>query len=317
MLPAQDTTHKFGGSTGPPTIGGEPFGRQDLAGSQANMYRKRQWLIGGVNAVGYGTALVLLNDAWYKNEARTSFHVFNDAKEWQQVDKFGHAWTAYNAGRAATALWEWAGVPRKKAVLIGGLSGFAYLTGIEFLDAYSAKWGWSWSDIGANTLGTGLMVGQELLWKEQRIAYKFSFHRNSYSDPMLETRADDLFGNSWYERMLKDYNAQTYWFSANLKSFFPRSNLPAWLNLAAGYGADGMFGGFENKWTDAQGNEIDRGDIRRTRQFYLSPDIDFTKIKTNSKFLRTAFSFLNSFKFPAPALMLNSKGKVKGYLVYF
>lgn len=279
--------------------------------------QKRQLLVGGVNVAGYGTALVLLNHAWYKNEARTGFHTFNDSKEWLQIDKAGHAWTAYNAGRAATAMWEWAGVSKKKAVWIGGLSGFAYLTGIEFLDAYSAKWGWSWSDIGANAVGAGLFIGQEFLWGEQRIQYKFSFHSNSYSDPVLDMRADDLFGKSWYERMLKDYNAQTYWLSANLHSFFPDSKVPAWLNIAAGYGAEGMYGGFENKWMDNMGNEITRYDVKRNRQFYLSPDIDFTKIKTNSKFLRTTFSVLNSFKFPAPAIMLNSKGKIKGYFIYF
>ena len=43
--------------------------------------------------------------------------------------------------------------------------------------------------------------------------------------------------------MLKDYNAQTYWFSANLKSFFPEIKFTAWLNVAVGYGAEGMFGG--------------------------------------------------------------------------
>lgn len=279
--------------------------------------RKRQWLIGGVNVAGYGTAIALLNDAWYKNEARTSFHTFNDSREWLQVDKLGHAWTAYNAGRAATALWEWAGLPHKKAVWVGGLSGFTYLTGIEFLDAYSAKWGWSWSDIGANIFGTGVFMGQEFLWNEQRIQYKFSFHRNTYSDPVVEARADDLFGNSWYERMLKDYNAQAYWFSANLRSFFHNSKVPAWLNIAVGYGADGMLGGFDNKWTNEAGNEITRYDIKRTRQFYLSPDIDFTKIKSKSKFVRTALFFLNSFKCPAPALMLDSKGKLKGYFIYF
>jgi len=169
----------------------------------------------------------------------------------------------------------------------------------------------------ANVVGSGLFISQELLWQEQRIQYKFSFHRNTYDEPMLDKRADDLFGKSWYERMLKDYNAQAYWLSANLKSFFKQSNLPAWLNIAAGYGADGMFGGFENKWADAQGNPVTRYDIQRKRQFYLAPDIDFTKIKTNKKWLRTVFTFLNAFKCPAPALMLDSKGKFKAYAVYF
>jgi hypothetical protein len=280
-------------------------------------YRKRQWLIGAVNVVGYGGSLVLLNNAWYKNEARTDFHTFNDSKEWLQVDKLGHAWAAYNAGMVSKAMWKWAGLPEKKATWIGGLSSFAYLTGIEFLDAHSAKWGWSWSDIGANIFGSGLFMGQQFLWHEQRIQYKFSFHHNSYSEPILEKRADDLFGKTWYERMLKDYNAQTYWLSANIKSFFPKSNWPAWLNISIGYGADGMYGGFENKWMDELGNDVTRYDIPRKRQFYLAPDIDFTKIKTKSKFLRTTFSFLNAFKCPAPALMLDNKGKMKAYAIYF
>jgi hypothetical protein len=185
------------------------------------------------------------------------------------------------------------------------------------MDAHSAKWGWSWSDIGANIFGSALFMGQEFLWKEQRIQFKFSFHKNNYSDPMLETRANELFGKSWYERMLKDYNAQAYWLSANIKSFFPETGLPAWLNVAVGYGADGMFGGFENKWQNNLGNDVTRYDIPRKRQFYLAPDIDFTKIKTKSKFLRTAFFMLNAFKCPSPAFMLDSKGKAKVYLFYF
>ncbi len=278
--------------------------------------KNRRLLITGINVVGYGGSLVLLNEAWYKGYARSSFHTFDDSREWLQIDKAGHAWTAYNTGRASAALWEWAGLSHKKAVLTGGLSGAAYLTAIEFLDAYSAKWGWSWSDIGANIFGSGLFMSQELLWNEQRIQFKFSFHKNNYGDPQLEQRAASLFGKPLYERMLKDYNAQTYWLSANFKSFFPQSNLPAWLNIAVGYGADGMFGGFENKWLDNMGNEVSRYDIKRNRQYYLAPDIDFTKIKTRSKFLRTSFSILNAFKFPAPAIEL-SKGKLKVKAIAF
>jgi hypothetical protein len=279
--------------------------------------KTRPWLIGGLTAAAYGGSLIVLNNAWFKDYAHTPFQTFNDSREWLQVDKVGHAWTAYNTGRASAALWQWGGLSHKQAVWIGGLSGFAYLTGIEFMDAHSAKWGWSWSDIGANIFGSALFMGQEFLWKEQRIQFKFSFHKNNYSDPMLETRANELFGKSWYERMLKDYNAQAYWLSANIKSFFPETGLPAWLNVAVGYGADGMFGGFENKWQNNLGNDVTRYDIPRKRQFYLAPDIDFTKIKTKSKFLRTAFFMLNAFKCPSPAFMLDSKGKAKVYLFYF
>jgi hypothetical protein len=279
---------------------------------------KRIGLVIGVNVAAYGGSLIILNNTWYKNYPHTSFHAFDDSREWLQVDKAGHAWTAYNSGRISAAMWQWAGLSQKRSALIGGLSGAAYLTAIEFLDAHSSKWGWSWSDMAANVVGSGFFISQELLWKEQRIQYKFSFHHKDYGEPILNARADNLFGKAWYERMLKDYNAQTYWLSVNLKSFFRRSDLPGWLNLSVGYGADGMFGGFENKWTDGDpGFPVDRSDIARKRQFYLAPDVDFTKIRTNKKWLRTVFFCLNAFKCPAPALMMDSKGKFKAYALYF
>jgi hypothetical protein len=290
---------------------------QDSTQNKIN-YQQRQWIIGSANVVGYGSSLIILSNTWYKNYPHSSFHTFNDDNEWMQVDKFGHGWTSYNTGRLSAGMWKWAGLSDKKATWIGGLSGAAYLTVIEFLDGHSAEWGWSWGDMTANIFGSGLFISQQLGWHEQRIQYKFSFHRKNYGDVQLEQRSDDLFGSSWNERMLKDYNAQTYWFSVNLKSFFKQSNLPPWLNVSVGYGADGMFGGFQNIATDANGNiTFDRRDIPRIRQFYLAPDIDFTKIKTNSKFLKTVFTALNAFKCPAPALMIDSKGKVRLYAIYF
>ncbi len=274
-------------------------------------------LITGVNVVGYGASLIIFNNAWYKDYPKTSFHTFDDSKEWLQMDKVGHGWAAYNIGRATTAMWKWAGLSNKKATLIGGLSGTAYLTVIEFLDAHSTKWGWSWSDMAANLLGSGLFIGQQLGWEEQRLQLKFSFHIKNYSDPMLNERSDDLFGATWPERMLKDYNGQAYWLSTNLRSFFRQSNLPKWLNISIGYGADGMFGGFENVWTDEDtGQPVDRTDIKRYRQWYLAPDIDFSKIKTNKKAVRVLLDFLNCFKMPAPTLEL-SNGKLKAHAIYF
>lgn len=168
--------------------------------------------------------------------------------------------------------------------------------------------------MGANILGSGLFISQELIWKQQRIQFKLSAYPKKY-DASLKPRTDELFGNSLPEKIFKDYNAQTYWLSLNLKSFLPESNLPAWLNIAAGYGADGMLGGFENKWLNDDGSSTTRYDIERRRQFYLAPDIDLTKIKTNKKALRTLFNLLNCIKVPAPTLEF-SKGKFKGHWLH-
>jgi hypothetical protein len=282
-----------------------------------SLKQKRVPLITAVNVAGYGTSLVIFNNTWYKNYPRTSFHTFNDSREWLQMDKVGHAWAAYNTGRATTAMWQWAGLNNSKATLIGGLSGTVYLSVIEILDGFSEKWGWSWADMGANLFGSGLFISQQLVWEEQRIQFKFSFHKKNYGDRQLNDRSDDLFGSGWTERMLKDYNGQTYWLSANLKSFFPESNLPAWLNVAVGYGAEGLFGGFENKWEDGDpGFPVNRTDIKRYRQWYLAPDIDFSKIKTSRKAVKVLLDFLNAFKFPAPAIEL-AKGRLKVNAIQF
>jgi len=270
--------------------------------------KNRTRLVAAANVVGYGGAMIGLYQAWYKDYPQGKFHFFNDNAEWLQVDKAGHAYSAYVESKASMELWRWAGLPRKQRIWLGGLSGAAYQTVIEVLDGFSTEWGWSWGDFAANCFGSGLLVAQELLWDEQRIDLKFSFHRVNYNEPLLHERADKLYGKSFLNRMLKDYNGQTYWLSANLKSFFPKSNIPSWLNVAVGYGADGMFGAEDNIWKDANGNIIDRSDIARYRQWYIAPDINLTKIKTKSKLLKVTLFVLNSFKFPAPSIGFSKNG---------
>lgn len=298
-----------------------PFSIKNLSDSTIGLTpqqkKRRTWIVAGGNVIGYGTAMIGLYNAWYKDYPQSGFHTFNDFPEWKQVDKVGHFYSAYAESRGSMELWRWTGMERKKRIWIGGMSGAFYQTVIEVLDGFSAEWGWSWGDFGANILGSGTLVAQELAWDEQRIKIKFSFHRKIYDDEMLKKRSDELFGKSSLERMLKDYNGQTYWASINLKPFFKNSNLPDWLSVSFGYGAEGLFGGRENIGKDDDGNIIfDRTDIKRYRQWFLAPDIDPSKIKTNSKALKVLFIFLSSFKFPAPTLEF-SNGKLKGHFLYF
>lgn len=286
--------------------------------SDPRLVRKRVKLIAIGNIVGYGSVMAGLYSNWYSNYPQTNFHFFNDNHEWKQVDKVGHAYSAYVASSGSMELWRWTGMNRKKRIWIGGLSGIAYQTIIETLDGFSSNWGWSWGDFGANVFGSGLLISQELAWDEQKIHMKFSSHKQTYGSADLNSRADKLYGKSFSERMIKDYNAQTYWLSANLRSFIPGSPLPSWLNVAVGYGAEGMFGAAANFGKDDHGNiTFDRRDLTRYRQFYISPDIDFTKIKTKRTLIRLALVALNSFKFPAPSLEYNSKGQFVFHFLHF
>ena len=279
--------------------------------------KRRVKIIAATNIIGYSAAMVGLYSAWYKNYPQSGFHFFNDIKEWQQIDKIGHAYSAYAESKASMELWRWTGISRKKRIWIGGMSGAIYQTVIETLDGFSSEWGWSWGDFAANIIGSGLFVSQELAWDEQRIQFKFSFHRKTYADPSLNLRSDKIFGKTLAERFLKDYNGQTYWLSAGLHSFFPKSKLPSWLQISLGTGAEGMFGAVDNTGKDSSGNiNFNRKDIKRYRQWYLATDIDLTKIKTRHKGIKLALSLLNLFKFPMPALEY-SNGKFSFHAISF
>lgn len=279
--------------------------------------KKKVRQVTAANIIAYGALTTGLYAAWYSNYPQSGFHTISDLEEWQQIDKIGHVYSAYTAGKVCMEMWRWTGIDRKKRIWIGGLSGVAYQTIIETLDGFSANWGWSWGDFGANVLGSGLLIGQELAWDEQKVQMKFSAHRKIYSDDWLNKRSDDQFGKSLPERILKDYNGQTYWLSTGLKTIFPQSKLPAWLQVSVGTGADGMFGARDNIKLDDQDQVIyDLRQIKRYRQWYLAPDIDLSKIKTRKKGVRLLLNMLNVIKCPAPALEY-SQGKLRWHWVLF
>lgn len=87
------------------------------------------------------------------------------------------------------------------------------------------------------------------------------------------------------------------------------TKFPKWLNVAFGYGGDGMIGAFYNNIVvmDENGNTKN---FNRYRQYYFSLDADLTRIKTKSKFLKSVFSCINIIKIPFPNMEL-SEGKLK------
>ena len=251
--------------------------------------------------------LIGLSQAWYADYPKSDFHFINDNSDWLQMDKFGHVFASYHLGRFGAEMLQWSGVNKKKQLLYGAGLGFAFLTAVEVFDGYSSQWGASSGDIIANASGTALYVSQELIWKEQRITPKFSFHTTKYAGYRPE-----VLGSSYTEQILKDYNGQTYWLSVNLHSFAKGSKIPKWLNVALGYGAEGMItGNKENTTTTYTPNP------QRFKQLYLSLDVDLTKIKTNSYFLKTIFSVFNSVKIPAPTIEFMQFNDTKYHLIYF
>ncbi|WP_373942785.1 DUF2279 domain-containing protein [Polaribacter sejongensis] len=265
---------------------------------------KRKNAIILTESVMAGGALIALNQLWYQDYPRSSFHFKNDNKDWKQMDKVGHFMTSYYLGKVAMETLDWAGVSKKNQLIYGATAGFAFLTAVEVLDGFSEEWGASPGDVLANATGTGLLIGQELLWQEQRITVKYSFHQTKFAKQRPNT-----LGENYLQQALKDYNGQTYWLSANIWSFNKKSSFPKWLNVALGYGAEGMLYGNSNAVNPIQQDAY--------RQFYLSLDLDLTKIKTNSEFLKSVFSVVNFIKIPAPTLEINTKGALTFHYMYF
>lgn len=259
----------------------------------------------GIGVVGTVSSYYLLDQLWYDQYQRSPLHSFNDNNEWLQMDKVGHVMTCYTIGRMGSDIFKWTGMSDKKSNWIGGSVGLVYMTGIELLDGTSKKWGFSWGDMIANSAGTLLFISQENIWREQRIVLKFS-----YSNSMFGKQYPDQFGNNFQQRVLKDYNAQTYWSSINISRFLASdATFPRWLNVAFGYGATEM--------KSAKTNIYNVDNSMNQREFYLSFDADLTRVRWKRKWMMTTAKIFSFIKLPSPTLEANGNGNLKMHWMFF
>jgi hypothetical protein len=255
-----------------------------------------------VEGAAYGAVLLGLNHLWYKDQPRSSFHFFNDNRDWQQMDKAGHAYSTYQLSRLHYESFRWAGLSPKKAVIWSSVAGFAWLLPVEIMDGFSSAYGASTGDLIANAGGALLWGSQQLLWGEQLLSLKFSFHPTTWA-PKRKT----LLGNSLPQQVLKDYNGQTYWLSADLHRL-SGGRTPSWLNIGLGYGASGM--------VYANARENSEMGYRAYRQFFLAPDFNLKSIRSNKRAVRWLLFVLDGIHLPAPALEF-SRNKLYLHPLYF
>jgi len=258
-----------------------------------------------LRGVGYGLAggylatYTYLGAIWYSDTELGSFHFFNDWHEWQQLDKVGHTYGAYQEARVMLGLFNWAGMRPGKARLLAGAGSFVMQSTVELFDGFAEKWGASWHDLAFNAGGSLLAVGNDALFGEQRFILKWSFGSTD-----LAAENPELLG-SGLEQWLKDYNGQTYWLSTGIQPWLPagraRELVPAWLGVAFGYGGNGMTGGY---------GELPREVInqREYREFYVGLDIHLRHIETGKPWLNTLLWALDAVRLPLPALRFSRRG---------
>ena len=224
-------------------------------------------------------------------------------REWLQMDKVGHAATAYSMSRGGYELMRWSGVNEQASILTGGLLALLFQTTLEVYDGHAEGWGFSKGDMLANVAGTALFMGQQYGTGQQVVSMKYGFRKT-----IFPPYRPNLLGKTTGQQMLKDYNGQQYWLSVNLASVLPvGERFPRWLNLDVGYSGSGMIGGHENPpVVDANGKEVK---FTRYRQFFISPDADLSRIGTFSPSLQRFIGTAQFFKIPAPSLEFS---RIKG-----
>ena len=281
-----------------------PLSHDTLGEIKTNVYKAL-----GLTSVYYTGSLFILGKTWYKDRKRVPFHFYNDNKGYLQVDKLGHTFGAYTYSYLGFHGLLKLGATRKEALIFGSTLGFVLQLPIEIMDGIHEGYGFSWGDIVANTMGSVLVFGQEMIFKEQVVKYKFSYWESVYS-----RNANGYLGTNSFNRIFNDYNGHTYWLSRPIKRFLSNKLTPDWLNIAVGYGANGMYGEFSNI---SEYNGVAIPPAIRYRQYLLFLDIDWTRIKTNSKFLKILLRGMTFVKLPFPTLEYNTKGELKGYYFYY
>lgn len=263
------------------------------------------FVVGGTSALGLGL-LGTLSYSWYKDYSTSSFHFFDDAVEWRGMDKVGHAVTAYQVCDYIEGWYEWAGHSKKKSRWYSALTSLSFLTTVEVMDGFSDGWGFSNMDMFANTAGIGAFLLNSKFSKNKNFSLKYGFLPSSFRG----LRPEQL-GYNHVTSLIKDYNGQSYWLSVNLSVFTANSKgskFPKWLNIAVGYGAEGLLGGKVNPEFNDVGISLPQ--IERYSQFFLSPDVDWMKIPTKNKSVKFLLKALSFYKLPLPALEANTRGEL-------
>jgi len=234
-------------------------------------------------------------DIWYTKET-TKFHTvdfFLDFDRYKQMDKLGHFTDAFFVSDLSSKLYRWSGISGSSSVWFGALTGWLWTLQIEFYDAHSPTWGWSWGDIIANTLGAGFFVLQQFNYDLfGGIHPKYSYHQ---SEEWKKYGSKTTGAN-----LIQDYSGMTFWLTVNPHHYFPDSwkkTYPKWLaplGIAFGFGVNNTI--FDS--------------LKGERELFIGLDIDIRKIPIgdDSDFFRFIKSELNFIRLPLPTVRITPSG---------
>ena len=249
----------------------------------------RLWLVGGGLAAANAGIMAYYFTTYYgENSKTTKWHTFNDWYNWDlNVDKLGHVWATQMYSRTLARMFRWTGMSEPSSAIWGAGVGLLFQFEMENTDAMYKDWGFSWIDMGANTLGAIWPVLQQQYPALRSVNLKMWY------------RPSRLLTQHWVNYVLKDYEGFKYWLTLSLWDVLPASlkpYWPSWLGIAVGYGAQNTMLG-KNTYHNRPDN-IGLGD----QEWYLALDYDLRKLPGDTPLLRFLKEELNLFHLPAPAI---------------
>ena len=194
------------------------------------------------------------------------------------IDKIGHYYGSYATSKMIRNVMLWGGhSPQASLWWAAGIAAFHSLQ-IEIGDAFS-PFGFDYQDMMMGFLGVGYMI----LQTEVPFFNNFNFKVSYYSKTGFTSPAN----------FIRDYDAMTVWWTANVHRLLPESAAsywPEWLQVAVGYGVG---------WKETR------------REFVIGLDLNleaFSPCNDNVLIVQRVFNVVH---YPSPALKLTSgKGPI-------
>ena len=279
-------------STSVPTATSPVF-KQPIAEEQDNT---RIWIVGGTLAAVDAAVMTYYFSTFYaeREDQRSKFHTFND---WYNpdlnVDKIGHIWGAQAYTVGLYHIFKWAGLNETNSMIWSSTASWLFQIQMEVTDGFYERWGFSWWDVGANTLGAVYPNLQRIYEPLQSVHLKMAYYPS------------EDYRKGWIDYPLKDYDGFTYWLSFTVEDFLPQSwkpYWPDWLAVAVGYGANEVFEG-PNDYNVSPDN-VGLGE----QEWYIGLDYDLKRLPGDSDFMIFLKESLNLIRLPAPAIRITPSG---------
>lgn len=260
--------------------GGVPDGAsREAPADSSRIDAPRLIAVGALTGAGLIGGYALQRNLWWKGE-RSPFHL-----DWEHdwtyalgADKLGHFYFPYAVTNLYGQVFTWCGIDSTTSLWMAGGLGLAHQTFVEIRDGFSAEWGFSWGDFGANLLGAGYPIAQHYITPLRDFDFKVSY----YPSEKFEAGA--------YKAIIDDYESTYHWLSADLHNILPanlRRYWPAWINVALGHSVKDL---------DLHG--------AGHHELYLSLDWNLEGLPGDGWFWNLLKRNLNLYHLPAPAVRI-------------